>query len=179
MGRVHCKRAKLTFRSVKAFASRPFIKPRIIVLHSTESGVSDHGYNDSSYLSHGSTQADVHVVIGNDGTKYRLVPDGRKAWHVYLLNSIALGIEHDGRAAQFNWPAAQLRASACQAAYWCRRYNIPAKLQIDSTGRWNGRNGIVTHASLGARGGGHHDPGAHFPLREYVSRVQKKLRDTP
>lgn len=175
MARVKCKRAKVKFRSVKAFFSRPFITPKIIVLHSTESGTADHGFNDSRYLSHGSTQADIHVVVGNDGTKYRLVPDGRKAWHVAGYNSIALGIEHDGRAAQGHWPEAQLRASACQAAYWCRRYGIPVRLALDSNGNWNGLSGIVTHKSLGQTGGGHQDPGPNFPLKHYVGLVKAKL----
>jgi N-acetyl-anhydromuramyl-L-alanine amidase AmpD len=175
MARVRCRRAKLKLSSVKHFFSRPFIKPRIIVLHSTESGVTDHGRNDSFYLAGGSVQADVHVVIGDDGTKWRLVPDGRKAWHVAGYNPIALGIEHDGRASQGHWPDAQLRASACQAAYWCRRYGIPAVLQLNADGSWNGHSGIVTHKSLGQTGGGHLDPGPNFPLHDYVKRVKAKL----
>lgn len=178
MARVRCRRAKLTFHSVKSFATRPFIRPRIIVLHSTESGVADHGKNDAGYLNGGSVQADIHVVVGDNGDKWRLVPDGRKAWHVASLNSLALGIEHDGRAVQGSWPDAQLRVSACQAAYWCRKYGIPAKLALDANGHWNGKSGIVTHASLGNAGGGHHDPGTHFPLHDYVERVQRKLRQS-
>lgn len=178
MARVRCRRAKLKLTSVKHFFTRPFIRPKIIVLHSTESGPTDHGRNDSFYLA-GPVQADIHIVVGDNGDKYRLVPDGRKAWHVKGYNSIALGIEHDGRASQGHWPDAQLRVSACQAAYWCRKYGIPARLALDSNGRYNGKSGIVTHKSLGLTGGGHSDPGPNFPLHDYVKRVQKKLAQSP
>ncbi len=145
-------KAKITFTSAKRWFTRPWIKPNLIVLHDTESPAHS-GYNTSSYLARGSVQADVHIVIDVDGTTYRLVPDGRKAWHVMSYNSRALGIEHIGYVTQAVSPAAQVEASARWVAYWSRKYNIPIRDARKDLSR-----GIVTHKSLGAAGGGHVDP---------------------
>jgi N-acetyl-anhydromuramyl-L-alanine amidase AmpD len=165
-GRVACGlRTKYTFRSVKNFLTRPRITPRVIILHSTESNPGS-GFNIGSYLSHGSTQADVHVVIDTDGTRYRLVPDGRKAWHVGARNGDTLGIEQVGRAKQESWPHAQVRAAACQTATWCRKYDIPVQ---HSTIR-----GIAYHRDVSGPGG-HWDPGYHYPLDKFLALVREFL----
>lgn len=165
-GKVACGlRTKWTFRSIKNFLTRPRITPRVIILHSTESSPGS-GFSIGSYLSHGSTKADVHVVIDTDGTRYRLVPDGRKAWHVGLRNGDTLGIEHVGRAAQGEWPHAQVRAAACQAATWCKKYDIPVQ---HSTIR-----GIAYHRDVSGPGG-HWDPGYHYPLDKFLALVQSFL----
>ena len=161
-----CPKPKLTFHSVKNWFARPSLKPNLLVLHSTESSPGS-GVGVSNYLSHGSTQADVHVVIDADGTSYRLVPDKRKAWHVAAYNARSLGIEQVGRAAQTDWPEAQLRAVACQLAHWSRKYHIPLR-----DARHDLTRGVVTHASLGSAGGGHTDPGSHYPF-ERVLKLAK------
>lgn len=162
---IRCGRTKHTFRSVKNFFSRPRITPRVVILHSTESSPGS-GYNIGSYLSHGSTQADVHVVIDTDGTRYRLVPDGRKAWHVGARNGDTLGIEQVGRAKQESWPDAQVRAAACQTAKWCRKYNIPVV--------HDAQHGIAYHRDVSGPGG-HWDPGYHYPMKEFLALVRKYL----
>jgi N-acetyl-anhydromuramyl-L-alanine amidase AmpD len=156
---------KYTFRSVKNFLTRPFIQPRVVILHSTESNPGS-GFNIGSYLSHGSTQADCHVVIDTDGTLYRLVPDGRKAWHVGARNGDTLGIEQVGRAAQKSWPDAQVRAAACQTAKWCRKYGIPV--------RFSSTHGIAYHRSVSGPGG-HWDPGYDYPIDKFLDLVREFL----
>ena len=142
---------KYTFRSVKNFFTRPRIAPRLLVLHSTESSPGS-GYNIGAYLSHGSTQADCHIVVDTDGTTYRLVPDARKAWHVGVSNGFSIGIEQVGRASQNSWPDEQLKVVARWLAYYSRRFDIPL---VDA--RQNLDRGVVTHNSLP---GDHWDPGA-------------------
>lgn len=158
---------KRTFSSVKRWFSRPAIKPDLIVLHSTESSAHS-GYNVSDYLSRGSVQADSHLVIDVDGTTYRLVPDGRKAWTQAQYNSRSLSIEQVGRAAQSTWPDAQVKQTARWVAYWSKKYDIPIR---DS--RQDLKSGVVTHKSLGQAGGGHVDPGPGFPFQKTLDLAKR------
>lgn len=158
---------KKTFMSVKRWFSRPFIKPDLVVLHSTESSAHS-GYNVSDYLSRGSVQADSHLVIDTDGTTYRLVPDGRKAWTQQAYNSRSLSIEQVGRASQTSWPDVQVRATARWIAFWGRKYNIPVR---DS--RKDLKSGVTTHKGLGAAGGGHHDPGESYPFTRVINLARR------
>jgi N-acetyl-anhydromuramyl-L-alanine amidase AmpD len=136
------------------------------VLHSTES---DPGSAKAvaGYLAQTSTQADIHVIVDDDGDLVRLVPDGRKAWHVANFNSVALGIEQVGRAAQELWPRDQLDVVARQIACWSRKYGIPIQ-HSSGTG-----TGVVYHSDLGVAGGGHHDPGTHYPLAQVLALARK------
>lgn len=156
-------KVKHTFTSAKRWFSRPSIKPDLIVLHSTESSAHS-GYNVSDYLSRSSVQADSNLVIDTDGTTYRLVPDGRKAWTQAAFNSRSLSIEQVGRAVQQTWPDVQVRETAKWIAYWHKKYGIPIR---DS--RQDLKSGVVTHKALGQAGGGHVDPGSGFPFQRALA----------
>ena len=158
---------KRTFTSAKRWFTRPVIKPDLVVLHSTESSAHS-GYAVSDYLSRASVKADSHLVIDVDGTTYRLVPDGRKAWTQQAYNSRSLSIEQVGRAAQSSWPDAQVRATAAWVAYWAKKYDITIR-----DARGDLRNGVVTHKSLGQAGGGHHDPGEGFPFQRVINLAKR------
>lgn len=175
---MHCCNKHQTIFSEKGWNQRPRITPKIIVLHSTESSPGS-GLGVSQYLARTSVDADVHVVVDSNGKLYRLVPDGRKAWHVMGYNSIALGIEQVGRAVQTSWPEAQLHAVAKRLACWSHHYDIPLR---DARGiarfvfaSYRGGRGVVQHNSLGATGGGHVDPGKNYPFRK-VLRLARKYR---
>lgn len=170
--RKFCTKARITKTSVKRWFTRPFIQPRLLVLHSTEShnrpGLGD-VKSVAEFLANGGTQADVHVIIDAAGHKARLVPDGRKAWHVAGYNWRALGIEQIGIAATEDWRhhEAQLNAVAAQLACWSWKYNIPL---VDA--RKDKIRGVVTHASLGTLGGGHTDPGPNYPFMLVLNKAR-------
>jgi N-acetyl-anhydromuramyl-L-alanine amidase AmpD len=161
-----CRRPNRVYTSSKGWSGRPAIKVNRLVLHSTESGPLS-GPAVSNYLAQANTPADVHVVIDTNGDLYRLVPDGRKAWHVANQNFDTLGIEQVGRAIQKGWPEVQLRAVAKQLACWSRKYDVPLR-----DARKGGR-GVVTHSSLGASGGGHVDPGAAYPFARVIALARQ------
>lgn len=161
-----CPSADATYHSPKRWDSRAPIQPRLIVLHSTESPPGS-GKGVSSYLARSDIQADAHVVIDDDGWIARLVPDGRKAWTQAAYNSVSLSIEQVGRASQSFWPQKQLDAVARQIACWSRKYGIPIK-HASPTG-----TGVIRHSDLGAPGGGHHDPGAGYPLARVLELARR------
>lgn len=160
-------------------SSRNGVKPRLIVVHDTEShnqvGVADLKAI-GAWFDTPAAQASSHVCVDADGYSACYVPDAAKAWHVSSYNSLSLGIEQIGFATQTFWPDAQLKKVAKYCAYWANKYDI----QLQTRGQVNDGNvvldGVVTHAQLGALGGGHHDPGDSYPLAKMLYHARYYLR---
>jgi N-acetyl-anhydromuramyl-L-alanine amidase AmpD len=134
---------------------------RRIVLHSTEGN-----YDGAvSWLCNPQARASAHIVVGARGQTTRLVPDARKAWHVAADNPDTLGIEQEGYASQTAWPDAQLETVAQWLAWWGRKYGIPLEHSTI--------HGVCRHSDLGAGGGGHHDPGAGYPLARVLEMARR------
>lgn len=155
--------------NVACQSSRNGARPRLIVLHDTES----HDYRGitdikgiGNFFNNPRTNASSHVCVDGDGHSGQFVPDEHKAWHCMGYNSVSLGIEQIGLASfgKKTWLGrrAQLRKTAQYIAYWSKKYDIPIRRGIVSNGRII-RSGVVTHAQLGSIGGGHHDPGRWYP----------------
>lgn len=140
---------------------------QLIVVHDTQ-GPNVEGVGDlvglGNYFDRVATQASSHVATDEDGTSARYVPDERKAWHVVAFNSMALGIEQVGFAAQAKWLDAEVDETARWVAHWSHRWDIP---MVRST-----RHGVCTHSDLGAAGGGHTDPGPAYPFERMLSRAR-------
>lgn len=149
------------------------MKPRAIVLHSTES----HNRPGSSDLAaivdwfdNPAAVASSHVIVDADGTSARCVPDSRKAWTCASYNSATLNIEQIGFASQGrkgwrrNWK--ELRETARWIARWSLRHEIPIRRGLAANGAIT-RSGVLTHKSLGPLGGGHVDPG-DYPMRRVL-----------
>lgn len=104
------------------------------------------------------------------------------AWHAPGANANGVGIEHAGRAAQSadewadGYSMAMLERSILLCAAICRKYGLPAQYVGVDALRLGGQ-GITTHhdVSLAFRKSTHTDPGPHFPLPWYVSRVAQEL----
>lgn len=161
---------------------------QLIVLHDTESrniaGKADlEGL--ANWFANPNAQVSAHVATDGDGFSARFVADDRKAWHCAGFNSASLGIEQigfasDSRAVWFS-RRAQLRETARWIARWSFLHGIP--IQKGSVNPVNGtiyRPGVVTHAMLGMKGGGHHDCGEGYPFstvlwlaRYYLRRYRK------
>lgn len=160
---------------------------RAIVLHSTESHTrpgTDDLYGVASWLCNPASQASAHVIVDDDGTSARLVPDERKAWHCAAYNSATLGIEQIGFAAQGKkaWLAdrRELDETARWIAHWSRKHGIPIRRGKVSGGQIV-KPGVLTHAQLGIEGGGHHDPGS-YPIRRVLRRakqIKRKIERNP
>jgi N-acetyl-anhydromuramyl-L-alanine amidase AmpD len=115
-------------RSVHNQSSRNGVKPQIIVVHSTESA-NRPGSGDlasiADWFDNPSAQASSHVCTDGDGNSARMVADEQKAWHVAGYNSVSLGIEQIGRAAQGAWQRDEYRETARWIAHWSRKHGIP------------------------------------------------------
>lgn len=161
-------------RDVANQSSRNGIKPTLIVIHSTESD-NRKGSTDlaaiASFFDNPSVQASSHVVTDADGHSARMVDDDRKAWHCAGYNSVSLGIEQVGRAAQGAWQDKEVEETARWIAYWSNKHSIPIRKGQVSNGRVV-RSGVLRHSDLGAIGGGHHDPGPSYPFEKVLRRAR-------
>jgi N-acetyl-anhydromuramyl-L-alanine amidase AmpD len=148
-------------------SSRNGVRPSLIVVHATESSQAP-GSGDlaaiASWFSNPAAQVSAHVCTDADGHSARFVADERKAWHCAGYNSVALGIEQIGHAADARWDADEYRETARWIARWSLRWVIPIRKGAVSDGHVL-RSGVCRHSDLGAIGGGHYDPGPHYDLR--------------
>lgn len=155
--------------------------PQRIVLHATDGTGSGPGVA-SGWLSarnkDGSPQLyGSQVIINQDGTITRVVPDDQVAWSTGGNNTGTLAIEIVGKASQSrnDWMGnpRQLRAVAAQIGQWTKQYGIPFTFSTDK--------GISTHAMnsrLYSASEGHSDPGVSFPL-SYVLHLASGGKYTP
>jgi N-acetyl-anhydromuramyl-L-alanine amidase AmpD len=153
---------------------------QLIVLHSTESHNYPNSENDlrgvASWFANPSAQVSAHVVVDADGNSISCVDAKRKAWHCLSYNSVALGIEQVGFAAQDKWDRDEWLEACRWIAQWSHEYGIPIRRAITAGGRVI-RKGITTHAKLGTNGGGHTDPGPRYPLGKVLKHARKIKRE--
>lgn len=158
-------------KNVSCQSSRHGAAIELIVVHDTE-GANLPGIRDlqglADFFDRIITQASSHVATDAEGSSSRMVTDAAKAWHCAFFNSVSLGIEQIGFASQQQWPDKQLRETARWIARWSRLHGIPIqKGKVSADGQVL-RAGVVRHSDLGRLGGGHHDPGLAYPLREVL-----------
>ena len=165
---------------VRNQSSRRGVKPTLIVLHTTESHERPgRGDVDSihAWFDNPESQASSHVIVDEEAHTTTCVGDLEKAWTQARFNPCALSIEMIGWASTPRWRwlkrERQLKKAAKFAAYWCRKYGIPVQRAVVSqTSATVVKPGITGHASLGAAGGGHHDPGEGFPWDRFLRYVK-------
>lgn len=167
-------------RNVACQSTRHGAKPVLIIIHDTEGTNIPNSARDlanlGDFFDRPTTQASSHVATDADGFSARYVMDDRKAWHCAFYNSVSLGIEQIGFAAQPRWPQAQLEETARWVALWSERHGIPIrKGRVTIDGRVT-RSGVMRHSELGNLGGGHHDPGPNYPMADMLA-IARRIRD--
>ncbi len=166
-------------RKVRNQSSRAGVKPRLIVLHSTE-GWNYEGTADleglAAWFDNPAANASSHVATDADGHSARFVVDDRRAWHVAAYNDASLGIEQIGFASQNKWAEAELKETARWIAKWSLKHDIPIQHGRASNGQVR-RAGVVCHSELGAEGGGHSDPGRGYPMGKVLDLAREFKRE--
>jgi hypothetical protein len=150
---------------------------RGIVLHTTE-GWDRPGISDLEGLADffDRVPASSHVAVDGEGQSARFVRDGFSAWTQAAYNPQMLSIEQIGfaRWSRPYWNKhrrAQFRKTAKYIAYWSKEYNIPIRKGKVENGRVT-KAGIFRHSELGAKGGGHSDPGKGYPLHTVLNMAR-------
>ena len=172
------RKPNIVLRRLSPNYSERSVPISLIVLHSTESDNIESSAADlagvAAWFANPASQVSAHIITDADGTSARCVADKDKAWHCAAANSASLGIEQIGHASQDVWSSAQLDETARWIAKWCREHKIPCQhgAVLGSTVT---RPGIVTHADLGADGGGHTDPGSAYPVAAVITQAKRLL----
>jgi len=166
--------------------------PTLIVLHSIECPLEgNHRARNVAlwFAGPSSPRASAHYIVDVDEVVCGVQPPN-VAWHVGRANvyggSPSIGIEQTGyaRFATDEWlsPAGQVQLDRLVGlvAALCDRWGI-ARRWVDETGLRNGMTGITTHGIATAAGIGtdHTDPGANWPVDEFMARLNGTPAPTP
>jgi N-acetyl-anhydromuramyl-L-alanine amidase AmpD len=165
---------------VRNQSSRHGVRPKLIVVHATQSA-NRAGTGDlegvGSWFDNPVASASSHVCTDANEQSARFVADAAKAWHVANWNSLSLGIEQIGFAEAGSWSDAEQRETARWIARWSVLHGIPIqKGQVRQDRIEVIRWGVVRHSDLGPLGGGHHDPGAAYPLHDVLDMARAYRR---
>lgn len=108
------------------------IKPKIIVLHWTESNDFDESFNifKPEKIQYGGIVASasqlnvsVHFLVDRDGTIYRLMPETWMARHVIGINYHSIGVENvGGKGAKDNMTNEQIETNIKLVKYLVKKY---------------------------------------------------------
>jgi N-acetylmuramoyl-L-alanine amidase len=152
------------------FNSRKGAAIDCIVIHDTESATAAAAL---SWFESPGSQASAHYVIDRDGTIYRCVEEGERAWHAGVsalrgrsdVNTFSVGLELVGVSTQ---------------GYTEDQLQVLVKACVDLMQRYHGItiSRMVSHQEIALPPGRKHDPGPNFPWVEFRSRVQLGLNAT-
>lgn len=138
---------------------QPPRKIRYLVLHTVEGTYE----GCIRWFQNPQSKVSAHYVISRSGEITQMVRDEDIAFHAgnWKMNTLSLGIEHEGYAHKENqWTVAQMRASAALARWLCLRYRIPTN-----------RRHILGHVEV-PRPSTHTDPGEFFDWDYYLFLVR-------
>ena len=161
-------------------SSRGGAKPRMSVIHTTESGPGSL-WGVVNYFHNAGIDVSSTYVVGDVEKPNGLVdvvmcvPENEKPWTQKSANPYSVSYELVGRAARTytDWMRhkAQLKTVAALVADDCLQYGYPAR---------HGYPGIVGHGDLNALGfpNEHTDPGEQFPWSYFVGLVRQYIAGT-
>ncbi len=121
----------------------------------------------------------AHACIDDDSI-VQCVPWDRIAWHAPGANQLGIGLEHAGwaRQSKSQWLDAyglrMLQRSSWLCSQLAERHKIPLRI-CDAKMLRELEPGITTHAFVteAFKKGDHTDPGANFPLADYVELCRR------
>lgn len=126
----------------------------------------------------------AHVCV-DCNSAVRCVLDEDEAYGAPGLNECGLHIEIPGRWTQTeeqwldDYSSAALDIAAQVCADWCAKYGIPVRF-VDAAALLRGEHGITFHSEVSKafRRSTHVDPGPHFPIDEFLTRVAERMPRT-
>lgn len=123
---------KLTFR------------PSMIVMHYTVTPTTE-----STYRALERNHVSVHVMIGHDGTVYRLLPFDRRCTGAYGVNHVALSIEMVAQTeSDLLSRSRQVFSSFCTVTYLMAKYDIPLSKVVGHYEVGEGKKRVAEYTDL-------------------------------
>jgi hypothetical protein len=132
-----------------------------IVIHDMEGSYS----GSINWFQATQSQVSAHYLLrSSDGDITHMVADADKAWHAQCYNPFAIGIEHEGYAAQGSqwYTEAMYQSSAALTRWLCDTYGVPKD-----------RSHIIGHAEIppSCNTNNHTDPGPDWNWSHYMQLV--------
>jgi hypothetical protein len=157
------------------YSSRGGANVRLIVLHTAEGArtIESLGNFFSSASAGVSSQVGIDDQAGKIG---EYVKRQNKSWTQSEFNPVATSAELCGFASwtRSEWlqnHANMLSNAAAWIAEESAHFGVPIQKLSASAAQGSGR-GVCQHVDLGARGGGHHDCGAGFPIDDVLQMAR-------
>lgn len=164
-------------RFVRNFSSRNGAKVRVIVWHYTVSRERGQASQDglTAYANSPSSGVSWHFLIGRSkGLCTFTVPLNYKAWTQGNANPFSVGIEVEAQGDEGTYvTGAGERKLLSVTRGLGKRYGIPMRRGLVRNCQ-PVRSGIVTHAELGACGGGHKDIGPFKDAPRLIAKLTPK-----
>lgn len=142
-----------------------------IIVHTTEGDTAESA--EQALLSKGYS---YHVLIEQNGTSIRLLPDNVNAIGAGGANTNSLQVSLVGRVgadggSHFDPQSPQLQSLSRQIAEWATKYKIPIE-KVSFTGESSTR-GVIGHIDVKTVAAqGHTDPGANFPWERVLANAR-------
>jgi len=172
--------ARIPFREAKYFKAIQHARAvDLVVLHSAEVGETLDGAEAlMTYCAANDRVASWHYAVDADSVTQSVL-ENDVAYHAPGANGRGIGIELCGRARQTteewmdDFSIRTLELAAWLTAGICIRRRIPAD-PVDVAGLLAGKRGITTHDAVSKawKKSTHTDPGPHFPMDHFISRVR-------
>jgi hypothetical protein len=155
------------------YSSRGGAGVRLVVIHTAEGART---YQSLGSFFQGNVAASSQVGIDDTpGTIGEYVRRSDKSWTQAEFNPVSTSVELCAFArwdrAEWNRHPAMLRNVADWIAEECRHFGIPIVKLSAAQAQGSGR-GVCGHVELGARGGGHWDPGPGFPWSDVIAMAK-------
>jgi len=165
-------------------ASRGTKDVRLVVVHTMEAPKSVGRAKQVAqwFAGDAAPNASAHYCIDNREV-WQCVREKDLAWHAPGVNTVSIGLEHAGYAAQSEaewldeYNEEMLRLSAALTARICKTYGIPP-FWLTEKELGSGKLGVCGHYDVTmvlGNGKGHTDPGPNFPKQKYMALVRQAM----
>jgi len=157
------------------YSSRGGAGVRLIVVHTAEGATTYESLGN--FFKNPSSGVSSQVGIDDKAGKIgEYVKRGSKSWTQAEFNPVATSAELCGFA---KWSTSEWKNKHANMLENCARwiaeeskyFGVPIVKLSSSQAQGSGR-GVCSHSDLGARGGGHTDPGAGFPWSDVIARAK-------
>jgi N-acetylmuramoyl-L-alanine amidase len=150
---------------------------RLVVIHATRSGTSNNPNEFEGTLNwfgRADSQVSSHWVIGRDGRKARVVPDGQQAWHAGEHN-VGWGIELEQGVNDDGFTSLQIAALLQVCAGYVMDFGVPPVHTLDAA-----QAGFIGHEETRqGRRVGKSDPGTKFGWESFIEGLRRLVVPSP
>lgn len=170
-------RCSREYKALRMSGNRELSKIGLVVIHCTQS---DSARGSARWFADPRAKGSAHIVA-DDVECYRTLEDDEVPWGAKGANTRGFHIEITGwkRWSTQDWLSHSqgLRRAAYKAAFHAVKFGVPIRLLTVDQLRRGDRGFATHHQCTQAFGGDHTDPGAQFPMDEFLDWTKEYARE--